>query len=329
MPRYNFINALFLLKMQPMTRRLFTIILALLLTTCDDGDIITVNLDFDKQLSLCSNNIDSFLIYDLREDPNESLSLIIPRNDLEEFPFTEPTPTGNPTEFIINASTNRFIYRTYNRAVATNELCEPIQPGNLTTIEDYEATTGSAFATVIIDDDDGDGISSENEGRGEADENGNYPNAQNSDGDEFPDYLDEDDDNDNVKTKDELDEENIDGDNNPFTNPLDTDGDGIPNYLDTDDDGDGINTIEEDANGDKNPRNDTNTDTEGNIIAHYLNILETTNYGSPGLVGGNEYTRTVSINFLVTEFNLEILSATELDLGTLTYTIPIIQTNDD
>ena len=312
-------------KYKSMIRR-FTIIFSLLiLAACDDGDIISVQLEFDQELERCENDVDSYLIYDLRDDPNESLSLIIPRNDANELLFTEPTATDTPTILPINGTSVRFIYRTYNRAIISSssnqELCDVVPPSDLIIVEDYEASTGTVEVTVTIDDDDNDGISSEDEGR-DPNGDGDFSDALNSDGDAFPDYLDEDDDNDNVKTINEIDTTNSDGDNNPFTNPLDTDGDGTPDYLDTDDDGDNILTIEEDEDGDKNPRND-NSNTDGVIIAHYLNILETTNYGSPGLTDDNEYTRTVMTSFLVKDISLEIITATEVDLGVLTSTISL------
>ncbi|MFP4846303.1 hypothetical protein [Winogradskyella sp. PE311] len=329
MRRYNFTNPLFLSKIYSMLRRFFIILSLFVLTTCDDGDIITVELVFDQELERCTNDNESYLIYDLRQDPNESLSLIIPRNDTNDLLFSEPTASGISTEFAINGSTVRFLYRTYNRAVVSSgtdqELCDVIPPSDLVIVEDYEATAGSAFVTVTIDDDDGDGIPSDLEGRGDADENGNFPNALNSDGDEFPDYLDEDDDNDNVKTINEIDSSDIDGDGDPTTNPLDTDGDLIPDYLDTDDDGDMVLTIQEDANGDKDPRNDQNTNSAGDLVPHYLNILEVTNYGSPGFTENNSYTRTVLTNFVINDVNLEILSAEIINLGTLTTVFTVNQ----
>ncbi|WP_299228764.1 hypothetical protein [uncultured Psychroserpens sp.] len=63
----------------------------------------------------------------------------------------------------------------------------------------------------------------------------------------------------------ELEDENLDGDNDPSTNPTDTDQDSIPNYLDADDDGDNVLTINEldteNLDGDNNPlTNPKNTD---------------------------------------------------------------------
>lgn len=326
MQRYNFTNPLFLLKIESMIRRLYILFCLILFVACDDGDIITVDLEFDQELDYCSNNTQSFLIYDLREDPNESLSLIIPRGNEQEFPFTEATPIDDPEVFTINGSSVRFIYRTYNRAVTESEFCNLVPPGDLSIIEDYEADDGTVSVIVTIDDDDNDGIPSDLEGR-DPNGDGDFSDAQDWDGDGIPDYLDEDDDNDNVPTRFEIDDDNLDGDDDPTTMPLDTDGDGDADYLDTDDDGDGILTRFEDQNLDKNPINDTSLN-EGVSIAFYLNPLEATDYGDPGFTDDNEYTRTITASFLVTGFNLEILSAEELDLGTLTYSFTLPEGED-
>lgn len=299
------------------------LIVSVLFSSCDDGDIITVDLDFDKTLELCSNNTDAFTIYDLRNDPSESLALILPRDADDVAPFINPTPNDTPTTFTIDGSTNRFIYRTYNRDIVNSgnnrELCNAVIPSDLIIQESYEALGGTAFVTTTIIDDDNDGIPSENEGRGDADENGDFPNAIDTDGDGVPNYQDQDDDNDNVMTSDE--DENLDGDDNPFTDALDTDGDGTPNYLDTDDDGDLILTIEEDENGDKNPRNDMSIDSNGIDLPHYLNDEATTLYESPGIVLTNSFTRVVTSTISIINFNLEIISGDEIDFGTLTNTI--------
>jgi len=60
-------------------------------------------------------------------------------------------------------------------------------------------------------------------------------------------------------------DEDPDGDGNPRND--DTDGDGIANFADADDDNDGVLTKDEDANGDGDPRND---DADGDGIPDYL-----------------------------------------------------------
>jgi hypothetical protein len=317
MERYNFTNHLLLLKIEFLMRRFLILVCIVFFTACDDGDILTVELDFDGALERCVNDNLSYLIYDTRDDPSESLLLIIDRNETNDLLFEIPTPVGEPT--ILNISSEaRFIYRTYNRSIGSGELCDVIPPADLIITEDYEASTGTVEITVTIVDDDGDGIPNEKEYGP-----GGLSDPQDSDGDGIFDYLDEDDDNDNVKTRNEIDTANADGDNDPTTNPLDTDGDGIPDYLDTDDDGDGVLTIEEDEDGDRNPLDDLGNNADGELVPHYLNTLETINYGSSGIVdlSENVYTRTVTTRFLVKNIDLEILRTTEIDFGILTTTL--------
>ncbi|MGG6231374.1 FKBP-type peptidyl-prolyl cis-trans isomerase [Tenacibaculum sp. SDUM215027] len=62
--------------------------------------------------------------------------------------------------------------------------------------------------------------------------------------------------------------EDPDGDGDPRND--DTDKDNIPNYLDTDDDGDGVLSKDEDKNGDGNPANDFSDPNKPNV-PDYLN----------------------------------------------------------
>ncbi|WP_299124732.1 hypothetical protein [uncultured Winogradskyella sp.] len=318
MERYNFTNRLFLFKIEAMIRRFSLLFCLIFLVACDDGDIMTVDLNFEGDLESCDDFENSYLVFDTRSDPNEALILIFDRNDTTDALFTTPTTVDVPEELLINETNVRFIYRSYNRSVNINDICAIVSPGDLTIVEDYEADSGTVDVTVTIVDDDNDGIPSEFEYGP-----GGLADPQDSDLDGIPDYLDEDDDNDNVKTINEID--NSDGDNDPTTAPLNTDGDlpngdEIPDYLDTDDDGDGVLTRLEDEDGDMNPLNDT-SDNNGVLIAHYLNNIEVIDYGDPGLSDDNAYTRTVTTHFLVKDIDVEILRATEVDLGTLITTI--------
>ncbi|TXH71900.1 MAG: IPTL-CTERM sorting domain-containing protein [Thiothrix sp.] len=134
-------------------------------------------------------------------------------------------------------------------------------------------------ASTPTGDDDGDGLSNADEGK-----LGTNPNKMDSDGDSVPDNkevgsdltkpldtdgdglinaLDNDDDNDGIKTI----YENY---NNKGALSTDTDADGIPDYLDTDDDGDGMATAKEtaDVNKDGNPTDAADADKNG--VPDYL-----------------------------------------------------------
>ncbi|NRD22581.1 hypothetical protein HNV10_04975 [Winogradskyella litoriviva] len=323
MKRYNFTNLLFLFKIESMIRRFFIIFCLVFLTTCDDGDILSIDLDFEGELERCENDIDSYVIYDTRENPNEALLLIIERDDTNELLFTKPTMVGSPTELTItDGGDTQFIYRSYSRAIESGELCEVIPPDDLVVIENYPAPSGTVKVTATVVDDDNDGIPNEYEGiAGEPDENGIYNQSQDWDEDGIPDYLDQDDDNDNVLTIYEID--NSDGDDDPTTNPLDTDGDGDYDYLDEDDDGDGVDTRLEDLSEDgKDPRNLANkiTDTLGIDVYRYLY-----NYND-GVINANEefddtgfiyniYTRSVTTSFIIENAGFTIISTDYIDFG--------------
>ncbi len=313
MERYNFTNPLFLFKIKFMIRRFYIIFCLAFLVACDDGDILNIELAFSQDLERCDNDVDSYLLYDTRTDPNESLTLLIPKNEQTDAFFTIPSIDS----LTINRTTIRFNYRTYNRAIGNEELCDVIPPFDLTVVEDYEATQGTVKVTTTIEDDDNDGISSEDEGR-DPNGDGDFSDALNSDGDAFADYLDEDDDNDNVKTKFEIDLENADGDDNPFTEPLDTDGDGIADYLDDDDDGDGIETRLEDEELAMDPRDIGNfvVDENGINIYRYLYNHPTAMeaFSDSGFIF-NLYTRSVTTSFIIENADLEIINATIIDFG--------------
>ena len=69
-----------------MRKYLAIFFISLLTTACNDGDVIEVQLDFDKELSLCEiqttnqqgSTSESLLFFDTRTDPFESLSLVLP-----------------------------------------------------------------------------------------------------------------------------------------------------------------------------------------------------------------------------------------------------------
>ena len=331
MERYNFTNRLFLFKIESMIRRFFICFILVFIVACDDGDILTVDLDFEGNLERCDNFEEYHLIYDTREDPSESLILILPKNNANNALFTTPTPVGEPVTIDISSTNARFLFRTYNRNLSDNELCDIVPPYDLSIADNYEAFDGQIQITVTVVDDDNDGVPAEFEGlAGEPYEDGIYWDSLDTDQDGLPDYIDKDDDNDNVLTIDEID--NTDGDDDPTTNPLNTDadlvvgGDELPDYLDSDDDGDNIPTYLEDVDGDQNPRDLSNyvVDEFGSDIFRYLynheDYLDT--YPDPGK-RVTTYTRTVTTSITIVGIDLEILRTTIIDFGTLTTTLEV------
>ncbi|WP_417196380.1 hypothetical protein [Bizionia sp.] len=254
-------------------RKLLLVLLTFsMVSSCDDGDIINVDFEFGDTFVACGE----LVFYQVKENPFESLSLQIvePAWTLEKL-IEVDTITGllvndEPIEIAIEGTANQFNYRSYNSNPAPL-FCNDVPPSDIQINEDLSSVSGTGIINVFLVEDDNDGIPAEME---DANLDGDFDPATNptdTDGDGIPDYLDVDDDGDNVLTSVEIEDDNADGDNDPLTNPRDTDEDGIPNYLDTDDDNDGTLTIdEENAPADQNPANDY-TDPS---IADYLNPNE-------------------------------------------------------
>lgn len=274
-----------------------------LFASCDDGDIIEVQLDFDKNLDLCeimttdqnSNITSSLIFYDTKTNPNQSLTLVIPNSPATQLIFN-PISSGDSQNISIDGNSTLFNYRSYN-GDPNNIICSIIHPGDIVITEDYESISGNAnFLSTFIDDDN-DGVPF------------NIEQNTDSDNDGIPDYIDNDDDGDNIPTINENPDPNNDGD---FSDAQDTDGDLIPDYLDNDDDNDGTLTINEDENGNGNLFDDI---ANGSTIPRFLDENFSNSY-TVSINNENQYFRTVTINITLTNIDISILSSDSFSLGT-------------
>ena len=269
------------------------------LLSCDDGDVLNVQLDFDKNLTLCEPPASSnFILYDTKNDPSESLTLLFPDNAQAQS-ILYPTVSGNMETMTINKSSVRFIYRTYN-GDPNDYICEDIPDANVSVNENFEAESGTANFISTFEDDDNDGVPTALEFDGD------------TDGDGIPNYKDSDDDGDNVPTLNEKPDPNDDGD---ISDAQDTDGDGIPDYLDNDDDGDGTPTRLEDENNNGNLFDDLAT---GAAVARFLDDTVSDTYAVT-FVRPNAFRRTFRINVTLEDIDLTILATDRFELGTYEY----------
>ena len=300
-----------------MQKIIYFLSLCLLVTACNDGDIIDVELDFDKTLSICELNPGNFFLYDTKKDPSESLSLIFPRNTTTELIFN-PTENNYKATFAINGTSSKFNYRTYD-GNPEDLLCNLLPDAATIILKDYAATSGTVTTITTFVDDDDDGIPAHIEDANLDGDNNPATNPTDSDGDGIPDYLDQDDDNDNVLTKNEKHNyTEADG----LSKAQDTDGDGIPDYLDDDDDGDGVLTRLEDENMDGNPMNDRDESSPTPSVPRYLDKEAKDVFNYPHF-NRNVYKRTITVKFYISNVNLDVISLTEIDFGTYTYSIMI------
>lgn len=235
--------------------------------SCNDGDIITENLEFGDTYEACGQ----LVLFKTNTIPPESLSFQITDNiTIASLVETTPESSTNPLAVsLVNESvtigvsqtSNILTYRSYTNLPA-NLFCNDVPAANIGITQDYSSTTGTANFIVTLNEDDNDGIPAALE---DINNDGDLTNDD-TDGDGLPNYLDPDDDGDNVLTASE--NANYDAATG-LLSPLDTDSDMIPNYLDADDDGDLILTIDEESqSANQNPLDDITDTTFG---PDYLN----------------------------------------------------------
>lgn len=300
-----------------MRKTLYLLSLFLLVTTCDDGDVMDVKLDFDRALSMCDLSQGNYFLYDIKKNPAESLSLIFPKNSRTDSIFNPPK-NNYKTTLTIDGTATKFNYRTYDGS-PENLICSLLPDATVNIIKDYVANSGTVTIITSYVDDDDDGIPANVEDANLDGDDDPSTNPTDTDGDGIPDYLDADDDNDNVLTKDEKHNySKIDG----LSKAQDTDGDGIPDYLDNDDDGDGVLTRFEDENLNGNPMDDRDKSSPTPTVPRYLDKEAKDSFDYQQL-NKNVYKRTYTIKFYIENVNLEVISLTEVDFGTYTYTVNI------
>ncbi len=258
-----------------MRRLLFGIFSFALLCACDDGEIIVTNFDFeDSSLKFCEGP-NRNVIYAINNDNVfESISLAFSNSQLTTDDSGNLIPPDEEEISFPLSGNNQVTYRIYDSELPTGNntyFCSVVPPSSPKVIEEWISGTGATvFVTTGFTDEtanadpDSDGLINSKEGWTL---NGPY---QDTDEDGIPDYLDKDDDGDNVPTITELANSNNDPVN--AEGLRDFDEDGIPNYLDNDDDNDGIPTRLEVQEGDENNPEIFQT-AEG--ISNYLNPEQT------------------------------------------------------
>lgn len=117
-------------------KKIFSIFfLAVILNSCDDGDLTQETINFDSVTAQKCNTTN--IIYKVKE--NEALLI-----DASQIIF----PTEETTQEIDINTTNRVIYRFYNGTVTSATLCETIPPANPIVVDDWIATGGKMVITT-------------------------------------------------------------------------------------------------------------------------------------------------------------------------------------
>lgn len=272
----------------------------LIVTSCDDGNVFNVEFDFEDTFDACGDT--DLVFYKTKSDPSESLSIVIKNFSIEDLLVVDSS-----NMFYVEKTGTTFNYITYNNSSISGDIfCNDIPPSNITIINDYTSSATAKITTILTEDDD-DGIPAALE---DINGDGDLTNDD-TDGDGLPNYLDFDDDGDNVPTKTEKPDPNGDGN---LSDAQDTDGDNIPDYLDNDDDGDGVLTRDEENN--EQNENPTDDVTNSEIGPDYLNsaVAETV---AAKAYRVHSIKKTYTVSLTVSGISLDILSQDNLDFGTL------------
>lgn len=140
------------------------LLLALLLNGCDDGDLTVDSVDFENITPQTCDQTTNTLIYKLK--PQEALLLQLPPGSI----INDPTLKDAPVIYNIDNNGNgsyRYLYRAYDGAVATANICNIIPPKtpNVTQewlaiggvieiatkqVEETDLTTGSSKVTGYV-----------------------------------------------------------------------------------------------------------------------------------------------------------------------------------
>lgn len=290
------------------------IALTFILTSCNDGDLITVEFDFENTYEACGE----LVFFKTKTSPYESLSLQLDGEDLESFFETEPINTGSllvqlvdfQQQYSIDGSTNVFNYRTYD-IDPDNLFCNDVPPANTDIINNYSSSSGTALFTITLVEDDNDGIPAAIEDENLDGDNDPSTMPTDTDNDGLPDYIDQDDDGDNVDT---VDENPNYSEETGLSGAQDTDGDGTPDYLDTDDDGDEVLTInEESINANNDPTDDS---TNSAIGPDYLNS-EITEEVLATAYQEHTISQEFIVELVISNITLSILTQDTLEFGFL------------
>ncbi|MCK0131113.1 hypothetical protein MWU59_06300 [Flavobacteriaceae bacterium F08102] len=224
----------------------------LLFFSCDDGNINIPVFSFDSTVNTCGD----LTLFKINE--NEAIALEVDEDNTDNAFLNQE----RVDELV---SVSMISYRTFESEPNTSYFCQSIPPAKPLLIDEWTGT-GNLYITTVLTQDDNDTVEE-------------LDLLKDSDGDSIPDYIDSDDDNDGIPTKNEFDE--------------DSDGDGIDDYLDDDDDNDGIPTLNESIT----------SDIDGDGIKDYLD--PDTKIFLPARSLTNSYTQTFTSTFTIELLKLE------------------------
>ncbi|WP_010521234.1 hypothetical protein [Aquimarina agarivorans] len=265
-----------------------------LLFSCDDGDVVINDFEFEENdLDFCNTDTRG-VIYNIN-DNNEVIFIELSR------PFNAFSANNEGEQTTIEIRSASLTYQKLSGNITgSTYFCSAVPDNSVDIVQELvdDASGEIIVRTFIVENDDidNDGITNEDEGM-------NDTPPLDSDNDGLPNFRDLDDDNDNISTANELTE--IDDPANPDGPKLnvvqDTDGDMIPNHLDPDDDNDSILTRNEVTTMNANP----NTIPGINETPKFLDENDTSSNIAPNrLIVENRISENFRTTIILKDFGL-------------------------
>lgn len=127
----------------------FFLIALIALSSCDDGDIIVTNFDFDSNsaLQLCKTNA-SNVLYIVNDDPAESISFNFSDPD---FDGTYPEDVESKTITVNLSSSYHLVYRAYDGSLnGDNYFCSGVPPTQPSVTNEYTSKDGGYIELIIV-----------------------------------------------------------------------------------------------------------------------------------------------------------------------------------
>jgi len=138
-----------------MKRIIAVLFFGLLLNGCDDGDLISDDIDFTDATVVPCTGSNTDILYKLRDRDALILSVANLAAELPE----GTTPVGSPETLAINNTSVRLLYRIYDGEPVVENICGTIQPPTPTVIEQWHAVAGTlemrTVALTVPNDIDG------------------------------------------------------------------------------------------------------------------------------------------------------------------------------
>lgn len=121
------------------------LLLAVVFSSCDDGDLTQVSFEFDTTVAKpCNTNTGNFFIYKTQD--RRALIVQLPEENFQNR-ITADLAT-QPPALTINASSVRLIYREYSGTVTSSTICSAVPEANPTVVLEREATEGKITITT-------------------------------------------------------------------------------------------------------------------------------------------------------------------------------------